>query len=191
MPSSNPPGTGGFESGLDAATRRAIFDLKRQIGEGGGGTPGPVGPPGPAGPAGPAGVAPPRIGGRWRRVAALSLAQNVFTSIPWDTEDEDTHNFVPAGGNTFTIPAGQAGVYMITASTNGVGPGTGSMDIVGLPNAKLIQGTPQSPFTGWMTASGVVYLPVGGEFTVRAVQNGVTTNTPANFANLEVWKIAA
>ncbi len=52
---------------------------------------------------------------RLRRVAnqALSAGPN---NITWDTEDVDTSAFIVAPSATITVPAGAAGVYVITVA---------------------------------------------------------------------------
>lgn len=51
------------------------------------------------------------------RTAALNVANNTATAVPWDTEVEDQGGVWDAGAPTrFTIPTGQGGTYLVGAN---------------------------------------------------------------------------
>ena len=60
-----------------------------------------------------------------RRVAAQSIPNITLTAISFDTEDEDSSAFFAPTGTTITIPAGEAGIYAISASILGTLGSTG------------------------------------------------------------------
>ncbi len=68
---------------------------------------------------------PTRHGILLRRVAALSCTSGVTVNIPWDTEDEDTDNYITVSSTTVTIPTGLGGLYNITYRIKMSGPVTG------------------------------------------------------------------
>jgi hypothetical protein len=58
-----------------------------------------------------------RVGGKWRRVANQSIPTSGITLVSWDTEDQDTDNFIVPNATTattFTIPTGRDGTYAIS-----------------------------------------------------------------------------
>lgn len=62
-------------------------------------------------------LASTRVGFSVRRAAVQSIPNSVATNISWDTEDEDTDGFISVTSTTATIPAGKAGLYVITYKT--------------------------------------------------------------------------
>ena len=55
----------------------------------------------------------PTVGCRIRRAAVQLITNNTNTEFTFDTEDADTHAFIAVPSTTATIPAGQAGLYLI------------------------------------------------------------------------------
>jgi hypothetical protein len=102
-----------------------------------------------------------------------SISNGTFTSALYDSEDYDTNGFHSTTTNTsrFTIPAGQAGYYLVWANTYWRHPGTGN---AGAANARFLKNgttayfTVGVPFSAYSTTtrtgvhlSGVLYLAVG------------------------------
>lgn len=50
-----------------------------------------------------------------KRSAALAIPFNVTTVIPWDQEIEDVNGFHAANSTDIVVPAGKAGLYLITS----------------------------------------------------------------------------
>jgi len=74
-----------------------------------------------------AGTAPEVIA---RQTAAQSIPNNTFTSVTFDTEDEDTDGIFTAGGSAFTINT--PGLYLIKAQVSFVGSTGGAYRAVQL-----------------------------------------------------------
>jgi hypothetical protein len=102
-----------------------------------------------------------------------SIANGSFTSALYNAEDYDTNGFHSTTTNTsrFTIPAGQAGYYLVWANTYWRNPGTSN---AGAANARFLKNGTTAYFTvgvafsSYSTTtrtgvhlSGVLYLAVG------------------------------
>lgn len=82
-----------------------------------------------------------RTGCRLRR-PSQTIASNNLSAISWNTEDEDTDGFFPAGlGPTVTIPAGLDGIYAVTLRAAAPISGRAFIEIV---PTSVITGMPQS-----------------------------------------------
>lgn len=67
-----------------------------------------------------------RHGGKWRRVASLSVPNTTVFTVTMDTEDSDTDAYGTATSTTFTIPTGLDGIYAVTAMALWAGTPTGN-----------------------------------------------------------------
>lgn len=59
---------------------------------------------------------PPRAGVRATRSANQSIPNTTITTVTWPTEVFDSNSFFTPGGSVFTVPAGMAGIYAISAT---------------------------------------------------------------------------
>lgn len=80
---------------------------------------------------------------RLRAVAVQTLATGVAPiALLMDTEDEDPQGFHPAGSSaSATVPAGGAGIYMVSASLTLTANATGNRQVMVLKNGTPIPGT--------------------------------------------------
>lgn len=53
---------------------------------------------------------------RLRRAATQTLTNDTYTTISWDTEDQDTDAFIAVPSTTVTIPSGLGGIYLAAAT---------------------------------------------------------------------------
>ena len=124
-----------------------------------------------------------KIGCRLRRAANQSIPNITPTAILFDTEDDDTSEFIAVTSTTVTIPAGYDGLYAITfrvamslAAGRSFAELTFSSAVTGLPNLRV----PGSTLEGSILASPTVPLLAGDSFTAVVFQStGGATNATA------------
>lgn len=125
-----------------------------------------------------------RCGGTWRRNAAHVVPAGSWQTITWDTEVNDTHSLLAPPATTVTIPAGQAGLYIVVL-----------VYAVGLTAAMRMQITgvtevisaPGDPITGYGNATFIGPLAVGNTIVCSVFQNtGINVNA---YGRLDVWKV--
>lgn len=127
------------------------------------------------------------VGGIWRRVAALSVPNGTYVTVTYDAEDLDTHGFMPANGNSVTIPAGCAGIYGISF-TGSVGA-TGALHLIPNDGVTIESGTPDAA-SGWCTVTVIRRMQVGESFYTRFWQNSGAATNASNCAKLSVFRVA-
>lgn len=131
-----------------------------------------------------------------QRNAALALAVNAATVVPFDTEVWDTHAMVDIAGQPTRITAGAtagAGLYLFLVraicDTTGWTKAEISLNKNGVSMAQRTYHTPQgfSP----LYFSQVVYLGTVGDFvTLSVFHEGGAATTNTSEVNLQAWKIS-
>lgn len=132
-----------------------------------------------------------RRGVRLHKTASL-VATGSSTPIGWSDEREDTDGFWSAG-TTVTIPAGMAGVYVITFVTQG--PITAGRAFLEIALTSTLTDIPPR-FRSYMeaaedidTATGVVPLAVGDSFVTNVFHS---TGSSVTFESwLSCYRISA
>lgn len=125
-----------------------------------------------------------RVGGTWRRVAAQSISPGGWVNITWDTEVNDTHGFMSVPGVIATIPAGQAGVYVVMLNLAIGLQAAARLQIGGVAEQLTNAG---DPIAGYSTVTYVGPLAAGTNINASTFQNtGVAANS---YGRLEIWKL--
>ena len=139
----------------------------------------------------------PRHGCEVRRVAAQSIPNVAATLISWDTETVDTDGFIVVPDTLITIPAGFAGLYLVTAAANyaaNVAGANRDLDLI-LNGVTIVAGRHHAPtaVAGNQTRTQIGFvlpLNVGDTLSVQVFQNsGGALNL--NSAMIGCYRVAA
>lgn len=120
------------------------------------------------------------------RVAAQSVPNNTATFITFDTENWDSDGYFAPSSTTVTIPAGRAGIYLVTYQT--YGPNTAANYNELFQNGTSISigaanGTNMAVNTLAAVGSIIVAASVGDAFTLKVLhQVGAAANITARMS---------
>lgn len=109
---------------------------------------------------------PRRVGGKWRRVAVQAVATGTPTLISWDTEDEDSDEFVTADAVTataITVPTGCDGLFFLSGQVGFAAPVGGARSFV-----DLVASSYTNPYRESISGAGETNGAASGWFDLTA-----------------------